>query len=114
MYQIATQPILNRCVPQNITAIATYGLATSGFNPSYITEFYGDIITSRAYIFGFGFGISIILGFLWTVLLRIPGLVSLIVWTCNFAVLGFFGVTGESPYYSAACSLGWLREPFVM
>lgn len=29
---------------------------------TYLTEFYGDVITARAYIFGIGFGAALILG----------------------------------------------------
>lgn len=95
MFQLASKPVLNRCVPQNITAIAEFGLATNGFNTKYITQFYGDIINAREYIFGIGFCIAIVLGFIWTFSLRIPGLVFTVVWLICFMVLGFFGLLGK-------------------
>lgn len=49
----------------------------------------------RAYIFGIGLGCALLLGFLWTYLLRIPALLSVTIWTMCFAVNAFLVVLGE-------------------
>lgn len=53
----------------------------------YLSRFIADIITARAYVFGFGFGVAMLAAFLYIGLLQIPFLVAILVWTCVLAVL---------------------------
>jgi hypothetical protein len=97
IYQYATTPILNRCVIQNMTALAEFGMSKvySTKELSFFTQFYGDIIEARGYIFGFGFCVALILGFAWCWIMRIPGLIFAAVWSICIAVVGFLVILGE-------------------
>lgn len=54
---------------------------------SYLSRFVADLITARAYVFGFGFGVATLIGFLYIGLLQIPFLVAILVWSCVLLVL---------------------------
>eukprot|EP00752_Nemacystus_decipiens_P006151 g5549.t1 len=53
----------------------------------YLSRFIADVITARAYVFGFGFGIATLAAFVYIGLLQIPFLVAFLVWSCVLAVL---------------------------
>lgn len=53
----------------------------------YLSRFIADIITARAYVFGFGFGVAALVAFLYIGLLQIPFLVAILVWSCVLLVL---------------------------
>lgn len=53
----------------------------------YLSRFIADVITARAYVFGFGFGVATLAAFVYIGLLQIPFLVAFLVWTCVLAVL---------------------------
>jgi len=52
-------------------------------------KMYGDIFLSYPYIFGFGIGGAIVVGFVYTFFLRIPGVLALIVWGLLFTIFFF-------------------------
>lgn len=54
---------------------------------SYLSEFIADVITARGYVFGFGFGVAMVVAFLYIGLLQIPFLVSILVWSCILLIL---------------------------
>lgn len=54
---------------------------------SYLSQFIADIVTARAYVFGFGFGVAMVVAFLYIGLLQIPFLVAILVWSCVALVL---------------------------
>jgi hypothetical protein len=51
----------------------------------------------RAYIFGFGFGIALLLGFAWTYVMRVPSLLYIVIWAMCFALDAFLVILGASP-----------------
>lgn len=66
-----------------------------------------DLKTSRDVILGFGFGVSIFLGFLFLFLLRVPGILYLVIW--SFIGLVFAGLVACS-YYMRRTSDRWDEE----
>mmetsp|Transcript_5580 Transcript_5580/g.8197 ORF Transcript_5580/g.8197 Transcript_5580/m.8197 type:complete len:658 (-) Transcript_5580:1234-3207(-) len=64
---------------------------------SFISELYSDLYSAQNYILGFGFGVSVLASFLYTYLLRIPGLLFTLIWGSLLASLGLIGFMG---YYS--------------
>lgn len=88
--------VVNRCYPQpideneltaflgNIAAARniTIQIDTGGEESySYLTTFFTAIWNLRGYIFGFGLGISFLVAFLYLYMLRIPGLLTVIIWS---------------------------------
>jgi hypothetical protein len=51
---------------------------------SWVSDFFADMYHLRGYIFGFGIGIALFLSFFYLYFLRIPGVLSLMVWTIVF------------------------------
>jgi len=115
-YAIDTTPILNRCVPNidslkyirnvtNSTEIDDSGTKTDydqGLHAlSISSEILSDIWIARAYIFGFGSGVSIVLGFLYSHLLRSP-FVPILVWG---SILGTITILIASGAYGIDATL---------
>ncbi|TFJ84645.1 hypothetical protein NSK_004110 [Nannochloropsis salina CCMP1776] len=99
--QYPSKEIMNRCYITNSTALEAFSMAKSyrdDLDVSILTEFYGDVINARTFIFGIGFGAALILGFLWTWLLRTPGLIHVAVWTVNMLVWACLGALGAFMY----------------
>jgi choline transporter-like protein 2/4/5 len=70
---------------------------TLGYNDSpkeWYEKAYGDLFTAKDYIFGFGIGGAILVGFVYTFFLRIPGVLSLIIWGLLFAIAFFLALGG--------------------
>ena len=61
-------------------------------------EFVGDIFTAKDWIFGFGFAVALLVGFLFTYVLRIPGLLYTVVWTVIVLVTIMFLFVGSFMY----------------
>ncbi len=53
----------------------------------YLSRFIADVVTARAYVGGFGFGVATLVAFLYIGLLQIPFLVAFLVWSCVLLVL---------------------------
>ncbi|CAM9104071.1 unnamed protein product, partial [Phaeothamnion confervicola] len=85
MYEIETIDILNYCVPKEAIDAADTA-AGAGYT--------ADLITARCYVFGFGIGVAGAAGFLFLILLRIPGVVCLLVWGCMVAIWALFALGG--------------------
>lgn len=54
---------------------------------SWLSRFIADVVTARAYVGGFGFGVAMLVAFLYIGLLQIPFLVAFLVWSCVLLVL---------------------------
>eukprot|EP00607_Mallomonas_marina_P009010 CAMPEP_0182417654 /NCGR_PEP_ID=MMETSP1167-20130531/2101_1 /TAXON_ID=2988 /ORGANISM="Mallomonas Sp, Strain CCMP3275" /LENGTH=669 /DNA_ID=CAMNT_0024591357 /DNA_START=108 /DNA_END=2117 /DNA_ORIENTATION=+ len=102
MYKAKTKEVLNRCkyVSDNNnssaasdaasayvasavadTIAADYGVNVDVGDPNaWYNELFGDIWEMRGYIFGFGLGVSVIFSFLYLYMLRIPGLLTVLIW----------------------------------
>lgn len=99
MYEVKTVEILNRCFPDtnvdqafelasqvsasvgtNLTGNEIYSTGVSK-SSDYLSDFIGDLYYLRAYVFGFGLGVAVFFSFMYLYLMRIPGLLSIIIWT---------------------------------
>lgn len=88
--QLESKDIVNYCV---FTDSDVWDEVQQSDLSSYLTRFIADVITARAYVFGFGFGVALLVGFLYIGLLQIPGLVAVLVWACVTLVLvGFIAL----------------------
>ncbi|CAM9112251.1 unnamed protein product [Discosporangium mesarthrocarpum] len=99
MYQLESSDTVNYCVLKNSTQWSSFQETDLA---SYATEFIADMVTAREYIFGFGFCVAILLGFVYMYFMRLPYLVAALVYSCILIVLvallglgyGFYA-TGE-------------------
>lgn len=90
-------PVVNYCVFN-----ATYWDDVQNSElTEYISEFVADIVTARGYVFGIGFGVAILVSFLYMFLLRIPGLVGVLVWSCIGIVLAALIAIGYGAWITA-------------
>lgn len=97
MYEFDTTPFLKRCFPDlgggkaaqnaydtaqglNVTVTDKKYDGILGKGANYMTMALGDIIKLQAYIFGFGLGVSILVAFLYLYVLRIPFLLTILIW----------------------------------
>lgn len=68
-----------------VSAPSESGTAGSGF----ITDFLGDVYGFSGYIFGFGIGVATLVAFLYLFFLRIPGVLTIIIWTIILSIAVF-------------------------
>lgn len=98
MFSIPTTETINRCVPnlssqQLATLSDTYDYniptvsTTSG--QGWFNTFIADVYDQLGLIFGFGLGVSTALSFVFIYGLRIPGLMTIVIWFLILAVLVF-------------------------
>lgn len=59
---------------------------------------FADLWTAKEWIFGFGFGVSLIVGFVYAFFLRIPGVLPFMVWGSLLLTIGIFFGVGYSSY----------------
>lgn len=96
---------LNRCFisSQALTVIENdVGEELSGFDvvgegTDFLSQLFSDLFAARDYVLGFGFGVSVFASFLYSYMLRIPGLLFSIVWS---SLLGSLGIICFIGYYS--------------
>lgn len=74
---------------------------------AFWTNLYGDLWTARFVILGFGFGASLLLSLIYVGLLRIPCLLSGVIWASILAVIGVFAIGG---YYAYTLAEEWSQE----
>lgn len=105
MYKIKTDEYLNRCiwVEDNSNSTAPIGLDLVSYGGdsgnSWVSDFFTDMYKVRGYIFGFGIGIALFLSFFYLYFLRIPGVLSLMVWTVILSIF-FVLIIGSILLYS--------------
>lgn len=73
-----------------------------GYN--FWSNLYGDLFLTRYYILGLGFGATIVIGFTYAFLMRIPGVLNIMVWTSIFATIGIFFAAG---WYAGDTAKTW-------
>mmetsp|Transcript_37928 Transcript_37928/g.55919 ORF Transcript_37928/g.55919 Transcript_37928/m.55919 type:complete len:694 (+) Transcript_37928:61-2142(+) len=90
-YAVDTYEVLRRCLP-DAKATDTLLELTGQSNPSSqdplpssTSGLYVDMYTTRAYTLGVGFAIALAISFMYTLLIRIPGVVNILVWGSIFA-----------------------------
>jgi choline transporter-like protein 2/4/5 len=121
MYKIASQPIINRCIPNVVastsksaalSAAAKHGAAgnmtnaasySSGGNKDtgWFQLFLTDVWTIKGLIFGFGLGFSVVVAFSYTYFLRLPGLLFFMIWSILLSVLGVLVAGGLLLFFMA-------------
>jgi len=106
----------NRCVDK-LSAIEDGNPNTS----DYMKMFMADLITARAVVFGFGFVIALLFAFLYTYLMSMNCMASIIVWGCisgvlmvGVAIVSYGGELhaqwkAEVPQIHTPSQIGWLE-----
>jgi hypothetical protein len=74
----------------------------SGATQQFFTNLYGDMWTARYYILAFGFGVSLLVSVIYMFLLRIPCLLTSVVWGSIVMVITLFSLAGYYAYSTAA------------
>lgn len=95
--------MVNRCFPDAVDMNKTLSIAgqfidtegvlfeyKGGTSEKYLTTFFTAVWYLRGYIFGFGLGIAFALSLLYLYLLRIPGLLTVVIWSILLMLLAFF------------------------
>ncbi|KAL3792860.1 hypothetical protein HJC23_004785 [Cyclotella cryptica] len=90
--------LANQIIPENQVTQAVKG----GYN--FWSNLYGDLWMARYYILGLGFGASLILGFLYSFALRIPGVLAFMVWASIFLTVAIFFIAG---WYASEMASQW-------
>ena len=95
MYYVKTKEVLKRCFPDGVSGTYTANDGTTvdvseygtGDTPGWFTTFLQDLYDNSGIIFGIGIGVSIVISFVYLILLRVPGFLSLIIWSILLSVL---------------------------
>jgi len=105
MYQVKTISLLFRCISNTDLTIAmeeakqtaqSYGMnnitnlyysSPSSKGQGWFSDFLGDLLQVRGYIFGFGIGVTVGIAILYLYILRIPYLLNIIIW---FIIISIF------------------------
>jgi len=101
-YLVDTESYLKNCL---ITKNGLQKLCNTTEDP--LANLYSDVYTARHYVFGFGFAVAVIIGFLYLSLLRIPCVLPFITWSSILLTLDGVGNIG---YYAYLEQLEWLVE----
>mmetsp|Transcript_9926 Transcript_9926/g.14760 ORF Transcript_9926/g.14760 Transcript_9926/m.14760 type:complete len:681 (-) Transcript_9926:285-2327(-) len=123
MPQVKSNSLLGYCYPKEGMDVITEATSNTAVNDGqepvngtfvdpiaggeFFDEALADVKTSRDVILGFGFGISVLLGFTFLILLRIPGMLHIVVWGFIAAILA--ALLGSS-YYMKETSERWDEE----
>ena len=98
LYLFQICPDFKVCIPTVTTtvinnALAHYNLSATAYTTSGITQsgswfqsFVSDVLEQRGIIFGFGLGVSSGFAALYTYILRIPGVLTITIWSCLLSV----------------------------
>jgi len=68
---------------------------------------FGDLWISRYFILGLGFGAPLVVGFFYTFMMRIPGVLPVMVWLSVFATIGIFFAAA---WYAGETASQWKAE----
>lgn len=103
LYQLETSVVMNRCAPQQAIDFATQAAAdgaqhnftlvggtkytgSASSSSGWFNTFLRDVIELRGYVFGFGIGVATAVAFLYLYVLRIPYLLTVIIWSILFSI----------------------------
>ena len=113
-YAVDTYPVLNRCiisvdatlrVRELVRASTTLNALEAGY--SFWNDLYADVWETLPYILGCGFGLSLLISFIYVMILRIPLLLSFAVWSSIFLTIAIFVGGG---YYTFTTATTWKNE----
>eukprot|EP01006_Ploeotia_vitrea_P026083 TRINITY_DN59057_c0_g1_i1.p1 TRINITY_DN59057_c0_g1~~TRINITY_DN59057_c0_g1_i1.p1 ORF type:complete len:649 (+),score=-43.50 TRINITY_DN59057_c0_g1_i1:57-2003(+) len=98
-FELASSNVMNRCLldnkfsvvmseadaasPGGVTLASFSSYPDSPYSSSqadFINKFIADVYNYADYIFGFGLGVSTVIAFLYLYFLRLPGILSLLIW----------------------------------
>ena len=85
------------CAPQPTAAPTTEAFLLANRaaeDPDLFQMLSADLYVAHGYILGFGLGVATLIGFAYLLLLRIPGLLALIIWSCLAAVCALIVLLG--------------------
>lgn len=116
-YAVDTYEVLRRCIADSdaidelkeiIGSVDVVATSDAGSDDSgFWGNLYGDLFTARLYILGVGFGASVVIGFVYSLFLRVPGFISTFVWTSIALTIGMFAYAG---YYANTKAAEWADE----
>lgn len=95
MFAITTEETLNRCIP-SLSSTEASELSSAGYTvpdvsstsgEGWFNTFIADIYNQLGLIFGFGIGVATALSFIFLYGLRIPGLLTIVIWFLILSVL---------------------------
>ena len=106
-YAASTSVLLNRCylttaaeerIVQLVANTTTEEASRSSLvdseyydeSYSFSNKIFGDLYTARKYVLGFGFGASMIISLIYIFLMRLPLLLTGVIWTSIFITIGMF------------------------
>lgn len=72
------------------------------------SDVFADMLTARGLIGGFGLGVSVLIGVVYLLFLRIPGVLFLLIWGLLFAVWAILAGSGAMLFQTAET---WAAEP---
>lgn len=109
-FVVDSYPILNRCTStsagaKRVNELTKVNSTLAVDESSGITQFwnqlYTDIWIAQAFILGFGFGIALLVSFGYIYVLRIPFLLSFVIWSSIFLTIAMFIGGGYYTYTQA-------------
>jgi len=106
MIRYKTKDIMNRCIFADKDVYDSI-IGSQGDTIDYAMEFLSDVFTARAAIFGFGFPVTIVLGFVFLLVLRMPGILPIIIWSTVLSGAALLIAMGA---YSAAKAQEWEEQ----
>lgn len=68
---------------------------------NFWNKLYGDLYIARKYVLGFGFGVSMAVSMIYIFLMRLPALLTSVVWTSILITIGMFFLGGWYAWTSA-------------
>lgn len=107
-YVADSYPVVQRCTitaaaATQIDAVTQANTTLSGSSDStkFWNQLYADMYIAKAYILGFGFGVALLVSFGYIYILRIPFLLSFVIWTSIFLTIAMFTISGYYLYSQA-------------
>ena len=123
LYTLKTKAFLNRCFPDdpNVDNVAqqfvnnavnqslsgNYAYQFGLNNDGWFYKFALDIYHLRGYVFGFGIGVATGIAFIYTYLLRIPGVLFIVTWS---SLLGIFALLCAGSFLLWSLSNRWSSD----
>jgi choline transporter-like protein 2/4/5 len=83
------------------------GLQIADDASQFFTKLYADLWVARKYVLGFGFGVSVLVSFVYIFLMRLPLILTAMVWSSIFISIALFFVSG---YYAWVFASDWSDE----
>jgi choline transporter-like protein 2/4/5 len=125
MYQLKSNSMINRCIPADDvgTSASEAAVVAAAWTPSnddlssytyksnsnneWFTSFASDVYGNRGVIFGIGIGVAVAMSFIYLYILKIPGVLSLIIWGLLLSIAVFL-LVGTFLLYSL--SQEWAKD----